>query len=73
MSAVLEEELLQKIRQSGKLSIMFDESTDISVHQNLIMYIKILEKNNLDIVEPHNTFFPLILCIVQMLMPFIVM
>ena len=73
MSAVLEEELLQKIRQSGKLSIMFDESTDISVHQNLIMYIKILENNNLDIVEPHNTFFPLILCTVQMLMPFIVM
>ena len=56
MSAVLEEELLQKIRQSGKFSIMFDESTDISVHQNLIMYIKILEKNNIDIVEPHTYF-----------------
>ena len=40
---VLRAELLSKIHKSGKFSIMLDESTDISVHQNLIVYTGLLE------------------------------
>lgn len=35
---------------------MLDESTDISVHQNLIIYIRLLEKDALDNVEPCTHF-----------------
>lgn len=37
ISAVIEESLLEKVKSSEKYSLMFDESTDIFVHQNLIM------------------------------------
>ena len=56
MSAVLEEELLDKINESKKFSLMFDESTDVSVHPNLIMYIRLLEADTFGRVEPHTYF-----------------
>ena len=56
MSAVLEDELLDKINESKKFSLMFDESTDVSVHQNLIMYIRLLEADTFGNVEPHTYF-----------------
>ncbi|XP_052797650.1 E3 SUMO-protein ligase KIAA1586-like [Mya arenaria] len=56
LSSVIEEELLCKIRDSVKFSLMLDESTDISIHQNLIVYIRVLECNHVDIVEPQTYF-----------------
>ena len=53
---VLRAELLSKINKSGKFSIMLDESTDISVHQNLIVYIRLLETDCVGTVEPHTYF-----------------
>ena len=53
---VLRAELLSKIHKSGKFSFMLDESTDISVHQNLIVYIGLLETDCVRTVKPHNTF-----------------
>ncbi|XP_052222893.1 zinc finger protein 862-like [Dreissena polymorpha] len=56
LSDVLEEDLLLKIKESSKFSLMIDERTDISVHQKMIIYIRILEKNNVDVVLPHTYF-----------------
>ena len=53
---VLRAELLSKIHKSGKFSIMLDESTDISAHQNLIVYISLLETDYVGTVEPHTYF-----------------
>ena len=53
---VLRAELLSKIHKPGKFSIMLDESTDISVHQNLIVYIGLLETDCVGTVEQHTYF-----------------
>ncbi|XP_053388248.1 zinc finger protein 862-like [Mercenaria mercenaria] len=57
IAAVIEDEILEKVKSSGKYSLMFDESTDISVHQNLIMYIRVLETDCLGVVNPNTHFF----------------
>ncbi|XP_052264597.1 E3 SUMO-protein ligase KIAA1586-like isoform X2 [Dreissena polymorpha] len=57
LSAVIEDELLTKVKTSGKFTLMMDESTDISVHQNLIMYIRCLEFDSLGNAEPVTHFF----------------
>ena len=54
--AFSEEDLLLKIKESSKFSLMIYESTDISFHQNLIMYIRILAKNNINVVLPLTYF-----------------
>ena len=41
---VIQEEFLSKIRNSPYLSVIIDESTDISVHKKLIVYVKILNR-----------------------------
>ncbi|XP_069122279.1 uncharacterized protein [Argopecten irradians] len=46
LAKVLEDRLVDRIRKSELFSIMIDESTDISVHQNLLVYIRILEENS---------------------------
>lgn len=56
MSSVIEDELLEKINDSLKFSLMFDESTDISVHQNLLIYIGLLEKDITGNIEPSTHF-----------------
>ena len=53
---VLRAELLSKIHKSGKFSIMLDDSTVISVYQNLIVYIGLLETDCVGTVEPHTYF-----------------
>ncbi|WAR04742.1 ZN862-like protein [Mya arenaria] len=54
--SVIEEELLGNICDSVKFSLMLAESTDISIHQNLIVYIRVIECNHVGIVEPHTYF-----------------
>ncbi|KAJ8300957.1 hypothetical protein KUTeg_022476 [Tegillarca granosa] len=44
LAEVLEDDLVVRIKESGVFSIMIDESTDVSVHQNLVVYVRILEK-----------------------------
>ena len=56
IASVLEDSMLSKVQESGKFSLMFDESTDVSVHQNLIVYIRVLESDVLGYVEPHTYF-----------------
>ena len=41
ISSVLEEDVITKMNINKKYSLMFEESTDVSIHQNLIMYIRI--------------------------------
>lgn len=45
LADVLREDLFAKLSLSKKYSLMFDESTDISVQQNLILYIRYLDYN----------------------------
>lgn len=45
LAIVMEEKLLSKVRESELFSIMIDESSDVSVHQNLVVYIRFLEEN----------------------------
>ena len=56
ISSVIEDNILEKVKASEKFSLMFDESTDISIHQNLIVYIRILETSMLGVTEPHTYF-----------------
>ena len=49
-------ELSQKLMRSPRYPLMFDESTDISVHQNLIVYIRLLECDMSSTVTT-NTFY----------------
>lgn len=44
ISKVLEDKLLAKIEASNEFSIMIDESTDVFVHQNLLVFIRIVEE-----------------------------
>ena len=57
IAGVLEDQLVDKIRSSGKFSLMFDESTDVSVHQNMIMYVRVLEADVLGYTTPGTYFF----------------
>ncbi|XP_053388096.1 zinc finger protein 862-like [Mercenaria mercenaria] len=56
ISSVIEDDIIEKVKLSKHYSLMFDESTDISVHQNIIMYIRVLETNVLGVVEPCTYF-----------------
>jgi hypothetical protein len=51
MADVLRSDLLQKIQTSCKYSIMIDESTDISVKQNLVTYVRLLETDEFGMAE----------------------
>ncbi|XP_048763590.2 zinc finger protein 862-like [Ostrea edulis] len=42
MAEVVVDQLLGQVQNSGVFSIMLDESTDVSVHQNLMVYIRYL-------------------------------
>lgn len=37
--------MLDRVRESGFFSVMIDESSDVSVHQNLVLYIRYLEES----------------------------
>ena len=56
ISQDLELDLVSKVKQSDGFSLMVDESTDISVSQNLIVYIRILEKDAFRRVNPLTYF-----------------
>lgn len=43
IAGVIEDRLLDRVRESGFFSVMIDESSDVSVHQNLVLYIRYLE------------------------------
>ncbi|XP_052225829.1 uncharacterized protein LOC127841200 [Dreissena polymorpha] len=51
MADVLRSDLLQKIQDIIKYSIMIDESTDISVKQNLVTYVRLLETDEFGMAE----------------------
>ncbi|KAH3872619.1 hypothetical protein DPMN_035838 [Dreissena polymorpha] len=51
MADVQRSDLLQKIHTSCKYSIMIDESTDISVKQNLVTYVRLLETDEFGMAE----------------------
>ncbi|XP_052233542.1 uncharacterized protein LOC127846371 [Dreissena polymorpha] len=53
---VIRGDLLQKIKTSGKFSVMLDESTKISVKQNLVTYIRLLETDEFGMTLPHTNF-----------------
>ncbi len=42
MASIIEEDLLSKVQDSRFISIIIDESTDVSVQKRLILYIKLL-------------------------------
>lgn len=44
MSDVVLDRLLDRVNASSVFSVMLDESTDVSVHQNLIVYVRFLEQ-----------------------------
>jgi len=44
IAKVLENSLLSKVRESGVYSIMIDESSDISVYQNMVVYIHYMDQ-----------------------------
>lgn len=45
IAGVIEDRLLDRVRESGFFSVMIDESSDVSVHQNLVLYIRYLEES----------------------------
>ena len=55
IATVLEDDLTAKISR-GLYSIMLDESTDVSVQQNLIVYVRILEADALGYFSPQTYF-----------------
>ena len=44
MSSYLEEELIQLMHNSPFIGLMIDESTDLSVRKNLVLYVNVLER-----------------------------
>ncbi|KAH3714793.1 hypothetical protein DPMN_057494 [Dreissena polymorpha] len=58
MADVLRSDLLQKKQTSCKYStcITIDESTDISVKQNLVTYVRLLETEEFGMALPHTYF-----------------
>jgi len=55
LAAVIEDRLVSQVRESEVFSVMLDESTDVSVHQNMVVYIRFLEKVS-GRVEPSTQF-----------------
>lgn len=45
IAGVIEDRLLDRVRESGFFSVMIDESSYVSVHQNLVLYIRYLEES----------------------------
>lgn len=45
IAGVIEDRLLDRVRESGFFSVMIDGSSDVSVHQNLVLYIRYLEES----------------------------
>jgi hypothetical protein len=39
---VIVDELVGQVKGSGVFSVMLDESTDVSVHQNCVVYVRYL-------------------------------
>ncbi|XP_053383125.1 E3 SUMO-protein ligase KIAA1586-like [Mercenaria mercenaria] len=56
LAGVLVENLQQKLLKSPKFSLMFDESTDTSVSQNLIVYIRSLDYDVFDFATSNTCF-----------------
>ena len=53
ISGVIREDLICNVKNSDCFSLMFDESTDVSVSQNLIIYIRYLSVDKVSArVEP---------------------
>jgi hypothetical protein len=44
LAQVVEDRLVDRVRKSGVFSVMLDESTDVSVHQNMVVYVRILDQ-----------------------------
>lgn len=57
--SVIENEVLEKVSKSKKFSIMIDESTDISVKQNMICYVRVLEYDSCGNATPQTYFLGL--------------
>ena len=57
ITSVLEDELIAKLRSSVNYSLMFYESTDVSVHQKMIMYVRLLENDELGYTAASTYFF----------------
>ena len=56
LSEVIMPDIVDKVSKSGKFSMMLDESTDISVSQNVIVYIRLLESDCFGSVSPCTYF-----------------
>lgn len=57
--SVIQSDVLEKVTKSKKFSVMIDESTDISVKQNMIDYIRILESDSCGNATPQTYFLGL--------------
>jgi hypothetical protein len=57
LAGVLREDLAVKLQRFPKYSLMFDESTDISVQQNLIVYIRYLDCDIAENVESKTCYY----------------
>lgn len=50
MSELIEEEVIKELRMSQYFSLIADESNDIAVNKNLLLYVKYLNKNDVRLV-----------------------
>ena len=58
---VLEVDLVEKVKMSNGFSVMLDELTDVSVHQNMIVHIRILVGSKSGVVTKLKSLGPGIL------------
>ena len=59
---VIREDLICNVKNSDSFSLMFDESTDVSVSQNLIIYIRYLSVDKVSArVEPTTSFLAILI------------
>ena len=59
---VIREDLICNLKNSDCFSLMFDESTDVSVSQNLIIYIRYLSVDKVSArVEPTTSFLAILI------------
>ena len=62
ISGVIREDLICNVKNSDCFSLMFDESTDVSVSQNLIIYIRYLSVDKVSArVEPTTSFLAILI------------
>ena len=62
ISGVIREDLIRNVKNSDCFSLMFDESTDVSVSQNLIIYIRYLSVDKVSArVEPTTSFLAILI------------